>query len=191
MLVEEGPRNWTQGRRRQRLGDPRAGWLRADFDAGLALACESDIVSVEAVDGPPPERVLVELRCTTLVRAGSGAILEARRVLLGVRFSSDYLRCVDRPQDVLTVLEPENIWHPNVLAPAICIGPIDAGTSIVHLIFRAYEVVTYQRFTPVEYNSLNPAACAWARANLQRFPVDPRPLRRRRLPTEGPQAVLR
>ncbi len=163
------------------MSDPRVGWLSADFEAARALARESDILSVAAVDGAPPERVLVELRCRTLTRAGSGAIGEARRVVLGVWFPADYLRRVARPLEILTVLEPQNLWHPNVLPPGICIGPIDAGTSIVELIFRAYEVITYQRFTPVEHNSLNPAACAWARANLARFPVDRRPLKRRRL----------
>jgi hypothetical protein len=79
------------------------------------------------------------------------------------------------------------VWHPNIAvhAPMICIGRIAPGTSLKDLLHRLYEVISYQRYTPNEFDSLNKACCAWARANADRFPTDRRPLKRRALNLEA------
>ena len=53
------------------------------------------------------------------------------------------------------------------------------GTSLVDLLYQAYEVLTYQKFTSREDDALNAVACAWARKHMDRFPVDSRPLKGR------------
>ena len=56
--------------------------------------------------------------------------------------------------------------------------------------YQLFEIITYKRVTMREDDALNPVACAWARRNTHRFPIDPRPLKRRtvefRLCATGP-----
>ena len=86
----------------------------------------------------------------------------------------------------MTWFGPPNVWHPNIAhaAPFICVGRLGPGTPLVDLLYQCYEVLTYFRFNPREDDCLNPAACAWARQNADRFPLDDRPLKRRRIELE-------
>ena len=171
-------------------------FLATQLREGLELCAESDIA--ELVPGPessPPRRYLLHLRCRGL--AGSGANLrEAQRFLLGIQFDDDYLRRV-HPARVLTLLDPLDCFHPNIapvghpiLPPGVvCPGRIHPGMRLVDLIYQAYEILTYNRWSSAD--GLNPDACAWARNNQQIFPLDRRPLRRpkpARAPTQGPAA---
>jgi hypothetical protein len=46
--------------------------------------------------------------------------------------------------------------------------------TLLSLLQQLYQMITWQRFTPREDDALNREACAWARKNMHRFPVDPR-----------------
>jgi ubiquitin-protein ligase len=78
------------------------------------------------------------------------------------------------------------VWHPNVSGdlPLICIGRLAPGTTLVDILYQIYDILTYQKYNPREDDALNKPACAWARANQHRFPIDPRPLKRRTLSLE-------
>jgi hypothetical protein len=156
-----------------------AGFLERQLAEGMALAAESDVLTLLPIGGPLPQRYLADFRCRGLVRLESGAVVEADHFVLGVVFDDNYLRDAD-PFRVLTCLAPPGIYHPNVTpgAPFICVGPVTPGTPLVDLLYRSFEVFTYQRVTMREDNALNVEACAWARRNLHRFPIDDRPLKR-------------
>jgi hypothetical protein len=151
-------------------------FLDRQLEAGLALAASSDLLELRPLGPTPVQRYLVRLRCKGLVRLGSGAVVEADRFEVGVRLPMDYLRRA-HPAEVLTWLHPFNVFHPNILAPLICVGPLAPGTSLVDLIFQVYEVVTYTKVTMREDDALNKDACAWARNHLDRFPTDRRALK--------------
>ena len=155
-----------------------AAFLARQYEEGMALAADSDILDLLPVDGPPVQRYLAGFRCTGLVKAESGAIVEADRFLIGVWFSEQYLRAAD-PFAVLALLEPRRVLHPNVRAPFICAGRLAPGTPLVDLLYRCFEIITYRRVTMREDDALDHEACAWARRNQHRFPVDTRPLKRR------------
>jgi hypothetical protein len=112
-------------------------------------------------------------------------VREAEGFHVGLFFGAEYLRTVN-PFETVALLGPLNTYHPNVAfgAPFICLGHIAPGTPLVDLLYRCYEVLSYQRLTPREDDALNKEACRWARANQQRFPVDRRPLKRRPLALE-------
>jgi len=148
---------------------------RAD---GLALAAQSDLVTLVPLPGTPPQRYLLQLRCKGLVRAATGEIAEADRFLLGIWLPDDYLRHAD-PFRVLTWLEPANVFHPNVRPPFVCIGRLTPRTPLVDIVYRAFELVAYRRVTMREDDALDRDACVWARRNRQHFPIDARPLKRR------------
>ena len=156
-------------------------FLARQMDEGLALARESDLVSLAPL-GARADRYVVELRCTGLVEEGLGRVVEADRFHLGIHFPSSYLRHAD-PFRVLTWLGPRTIWHPNISAsaPVICVGRLAPGTGLVDILYQVFEIVTWNKVTMREDDALNRAACQWARGHRDRFPVDRRPLKRRPL----------
>lgn len=157
-----------------------AAWLERQREDGVALAAASDLLDLAPLEVGPCQRYLAGFRCTGLVRADSGEVAPADRFLLGIWFPDQYLREAD-PFRVLAWIEPRGAFHPNVRAPFICIGHLAPGTPLVDLLYRCFEIVTWNRVTMREDDALDRDACGWARRNQQRFPVDRRPLKRRRV----------
>jgi hypothetical protein len=150
-------------------------FLECEQAAALALAEASDIVSLVPLGTSPASRYLAEFRCKGLVHEGS-EIRTCDRFVIGIAFPEDYCR---RPNAaaLVSLLAPENVWHPNVRFPVICPGMMPAGTGLVDLIFQCYEILTYGEMGMID--PLNEEACRWARTNMHRFPLDRRPLKRR------------
>ena len=155
-------------------------FLERQAAEGAELAAASDLLELEALGRSPAQLYVARFRCKGLVKKPGGEIEEADRFEVGVRFPSDYLRRAE-PSEVLTWLGPPNVWHPNIAhgAPFICVGRLVPGTPLVDLLYQCFEIVTYTKVTMREDDALNPAACAWARENQHRFPLDRRPLKRR------------
>lgn len=153
-------------------------WLERQHADVLALAAASDRFAVLPLAEVPSQSYVVRFDCQTIVRQGNEVKPWHGGCVVGVRFPLDYLRVVPRPGWILSLLSPSNLYHPNVAPPSLCIGRIPPGTSLCELIYQVYEVLTFVKLTPREDDALNREACAWARGNMQRFPVDPRPLRR-------------
>ena len=149
---------------------------------GLALAEASDLLELQPLDGPPTRHYIARFRCKGLVRDAGGEVAEADRFDVGIWFPDDYLRRAE-PFQVLTWLGPRQVFHPNISdkAPVVCIGRLTPGTTLVDILYQLFEVISFNNVTVREDDALNPAACAWARERLDRFPVDRRPLKRRRL----------
>jgi len=155
-------------------------FLERQLAEGMALAEASDLLRLIPLPGDPPRKYIADFRCKGLVKSAAGEIVEAERFVVGIWFADGYLREVD-PCTALTWLEPHTIFHPNVSAggPFICLGRIGPGTSLVELAYRCFELLTYNKVTMREDDALNREACAWARHNLHRIPVDRRALKRR------------
>jgi hypothetical protein len=147
-------------------------FLEAQRREALALAAASDLLEVEPLD---LQRYLVTFRCRGLVRDASGAVREHDCFRVGVFLAEGYLREV-HPAQVLTWLDPAEIFHPNIGPPFVCIGDVAPGTPLVDLIHRCYELISGENVTM--QHGLNEVACAWARRNRERFPVDTRPIKR-------------
>jgi len=159
------------------------GFLRTQFEQGMALATQSDLLDLVPLDPPPlVRRYLAHFHCTGLVRTPSGEIAEAKQFAVGIAFPDEYLRWVE-PSQVLTLLSPRGAFHPNISdrGPFVCVGRMAPGTSLVDLLYQLHEIITYNKATVDERNAFNFDACQWARANAARLPVDRRPLKRRRI----------
>jgi hypothetical protein len=154
-------------------------FLRRQTQDALALAADSDILDLTVLEGTPANRFIAEFRCRGVVRIGN-VVCEADRFLVGIRIPLDYLAVFD-PMQVLTILAPADVYHPNIGAPWICPGHVQPGTPLVSLLHIVYEIITFHRVTMNEREALRPDACAWARENRSALPTDRRPLRRRRL----------
>ncbi len=166
------------------------GFLGRQQEEGLALARSSDLLDLRPLDPPPARHYVAGFCCRGLVRSNDGRIGLAERFELGIWFPSDYLRRAD-PFQVLTWFGPRRVFHPNISdrAPLICIGRLAPGTPIVDILYQCFEVITYRKVTMMEHDSLNRDACAWARRNQGRFPVDSRPLKRRAVSIRAEVAV--
>lgn len=158
-------------------------FLKRQTEEGRALAQASDILDLDCL--PTGQHFIAHYACRGLVKDPSGVVREAKSFHVGVFFGAEYLRTVS-PLETLTLLGPLNTYHPNVAfgAPFICVGRIAPGMPLVDLLYQAYEILSYQKLTPREDDALNRDACRWARANQERFPIDPRPLKRRPLALE-------
>lgn len=170
--------------------DPLLGmFLDRQLEEGMDLAAASDLLDLAPVGPPPVAAYLARFRSTGLVRRGD-AVVEHDDFLVGVRFPDAYLRAFDTAR-VLTWCEPREVWHPNILAPYVCVGRMQPGTPLADLLHQVHEIVTYQNFEVREHDALNHDACAWARRGLRELPVDRRPLRRRLRTGGAPGAPAR
>lgn len=155
-------------------------FLARQYEEGVALADASDLLDLVALDPRRPDRYIARFRCNGLVRNGDGRIEGAGLFALGIWLPPDYLLRAE-PFIVFTWLEPWTVFHPNIRPPLVCPGPIAPGMALVDLLYQCFEIITYTKVTMREDDALNHDACAWARRNLDRFPVDRRPLKRRKL----------
>jgi hypothetical protein len=154
------------------------GFLRRQHEEGMRLAEESDVLNLVPAGVEPADRYMVELRCKGLVRNREGEIVVADQFAAGIWFPADYLRRAD-PLQIVTWLVPFNVFHPNISPPVVCLGRVNPGTSLIEIVYQLHDIVTYNKVTMREDDALNPVACAWARQNVPRFPIDRRPLKRR------------
>ncbi len=167
------------------MNDPvYRGFLKRQYEEGMELAHSSDLIELIpfgplSSESDPPDQYVAVLRCAGLVRNG-GSPVPANLFEVGIWFPSDYLRRVE-PAEVLTWLGPPHVFHPNIRPPYICLGKVSPATSLVELIYRLFDLVTYNEVTMREDDALNLSACAWARDNQDRLPIDRRPLKRRTL----------
>lgn len=154
-----------------------ANFLERQCEEGMALAAASDLLDLRPLDSTPSSAYLARFYCTGLVRC-KGQVVEHDDFLVGIRFPDAYLREFDTAR-VLSWCAPAEIWHPNIRAPFVCAGNMQAATPLVDLLFQLHEIITYHNVEMRENKALNHDACMWARNNLHRFPVDRRPLKRR------------
>lgn len=161
----------------------RESFLIQQREEGLELARSSDLLDLQPIGGPATDKYIATFSCRGLVRSGDGKIRTANLFAVGIYFPPDYQRHAN-VFEVLTWLGPRSIWHPNVhpRTPHICIGWLNPGTSLKDILYQCFDVITYNKYRTVEIDALNHEACAWARRNRSRFPIDRRPLKRAATP---------
>ena len=150
-------------------------FLTEQHTEAMALADASELFELAPCGSPPYQQYIVRFSSRGLVRR-RGEVMEARRFEVGINFPPDYLRFVS-PGEVVALLAPWDVFHPNVRGPLLCLGPIPPGTRLVDLIYQCYELLGYSKVTMTELDALNWEACRWARENQDRFPIEDRPLK--------------
>ena len=140
----------------------------------LALADASDLLELVPID---QQHFVAIFHCRGLVGSANGEVREHDRFTVGIWLPESYLREA-KPAQILTWIDPETVWHPNIQPPYVCLGKIEPGTLLVDLLHRCFELITFENVTMREDDALNRSACAWARRNCERFPVDSRPIKR-------------
>lgn len=155
-------------------------FLEENWRNAKELADSSDILALMPF-GSPPRAVVAQFDAECYIKTPSG--IEVRKgFVVGFRFPDNYLSLAI-PWEVLHVIAPDSLFHPNIRPPAICLGGtgLRPGTELRELLFRVYELVTYQRRSnPAD--PLNTEASAWVRQNWPVRPADTRPLKWRGSP---------
>ena len=160
-----------------------AAFLKRQHDEGMALAEASDLLDLSLFDPfrlGVRDQYIAHFSCTGLIKTPEAAVVEANHFTLGIWFPPSYLV---RAESFVVVkwFEPWTVFHPNIRPPLMCVGRIVPGMPLVDLLYQCFEIITYNKVTMREDDALNREACAWARRNVERFPIDRRPLKRRAL----------
>lgn len=145
--------------------------LSHEFERLLRLHDKSSLFDIVATKGEPPERYLLSFNLKSLVRNEAGKVLvyDAAHIL------EVYCPCGypgDGPR--ILYLQPQEIFHPNILWPLICLNRWVPSMFLDEIALRIASVISYRTFTMDEKESLNKDACAWARSHQERFPIDRR-----------------
>ncbi len=158
---------------------------------GRALASASDLLELEVLDGPPAQHYLARFKCKGFVRSAGGGVEVAERFDVGIWMPDNYQEEFN-PVRVLFWFGPRNVFHPNIAPPLVCPGRAYPGMPLVELLYTLFEMISWRKVRMDETDALTPAACVWARNHRDLFPVDTRPLKRRRdltplapLPADG------
>lgn len=98
---------------------------------------------------------------------------------LGFRYHRRHLACAPEPTELVTVLFPNNVFHPNI-APSgtMCLGHTRPGFSleaIVHQVWGGLNM-NCQFVNTTHGEVLNGRAAEYVRQNLQHFPFSSRGL---------------
>jgi hypothetical protein len=165
--------------RNERESDPiRAGFLRRQYEEGMALAASSDLLQLQPIEGDPPCRYIARFHAKGFVQTPQGIVAHDTWDI-GIWFPADYLRRAVS-YEMLRFLNPPTVWHPNVLFPLICADFGGPATPLVSVLYVSFELLTWHLFATA--SALNPDAAQWARNQpAGRFPTDHRPLKRRNL----------
>ena len=151
--------------------NPRIRRLHADYEGLKEFAARSGIVSIETVEGNPPERYVMHLNCIGIERldkSGKPEFTNSHR--LEVQLHDNY------PSRKPLINMLSKIYHPNISARGtVCIGDTgDHGYApsmkLADLVMRIVEMVRYEN-VGLE-SPFNVEAKKWAAKNMHLFPLD-------------------
>jgi ubiquitin-protein ligase len=153
---------------------PRRRRLWKDYQQLKDLSDNSDLIKIEQTTGNPPEKYVVRFNCRGIASIdGSGNPQYSELHRIGILFPQNYP--LQMPQ--LQWLTP--IFHPNILAQRVCIGPENqwpAAESLDQLCIVLGRMIQYKIYN---LNSvLNQGVPGWVKSHRHMLPVDDRPLRR-------------
>ena len=128
---------------------------------------------------PAEVRAVLLLKTPTLVRLPGQAPVLGGPVVVGFRYHEKWLSQAPVPWEVITILEPFDIFLPSVSpAGGLCLGHPPANfsvESVLHLTWAA--VVVNMRITnTVDWQIFRPEAAAYLRSNKEKFPITRRGL---------------
>jgi hypothetical protein len=118
-------------------------------------------------------RAIVALNTKTLVSDGD-AIRREGPVVLGIRYLERHLGEAPHPMELVTVLAPQGVFHPNIAdSNAVCLGHPAAGIPLDAIFHQVWAAFTFNmravNTRPGEI--VNPAAAVYVRANAHQFPI--------------------
>ena len=145
--------------------NPRLRRLRADQEQISRRFADHPLISIVETHGEPAEKYVIEFQLRGPVPKEGGGITTAGVHRAEVFLTVDYPR---RPPFCRMVTP---VFHPNIDPQKICIGDHwSAGQSLLQLVMRIGEMITYQSYNVK--SPLNGEAAAWAEAHEDQLPFE-------------------
>jgi ubiquitin-protein ligase len=144
---------------------PRLRRLIADHEQVTTAFSNHQRIRVLGTEGNPPEKYTVAFNVTGMVMDPTDASQLSGEHRAEIWLSLDYPR---RPP-FCRMITP--VFHPNIDPQKICIGDHwSAGQSLVELIVRIAEMITYQSYNVK--SPLNAKAAMWAEQHEAELPLE-------------------
>jgi len=119
-------------------------------------------------------RAVVLFHTKTVVKARNGEVTTAGPVVCGIRYHERFLSEAPHPFEVVTILEPRGIFHPNCSATgALCLGHPTAGLTLESILNQVWAGLSLNMkvVDTRPGNIVNREAARWVVANAQLFPL--------------------
>ena len=115
----------------------------------------------------------------TLVKTQDGDVKLVGPVLTGIRYCESFLSKAPVPWEIVTVVFPMPVYHPNVnVGGGLCLGKPPANVPldlILHMTWAAL-VMNTRLVTTTDWQVFNPEAAAYVRSHRDQFPLTERGL---------------
>ncbi len=153
----------------------------------------SPVMSLLSLEDAGDEiRGVVQFETETLVKFPGREAALAGPVVAGIRYHALFQSQAPIPWEIVTLLFPMAIYHPNVSASCgLCLGHPTANVPmdlILHMTWAAI-VLNTRLVTTTDWNVFNPQAAAYVRAHKDRFPLTDRGLLEP-LPSRAPKESI-
>ena len=125
-------------------------------------------------------RALVMFHTKTLVYRPGGKLERAGPIVAGIRYDARFLTEAPDPLEIVTLLEPGFIYHPNVASNGgMCLGHPQPGITMDLILNQVWAGLMFNmKFVNTRPGQIvNPHAAEYVRTNSDRcFPISPRGL---------------
>ena len=124
-------------------------------------------------------RAMVEFDTVTLVRPPGGNVQFRGPVLTGIRYHHRFLSIAPIPWEIVTILSPRAVFHPNVNEQnGLCLWHPQANIPLQQILHTTWAalVLNTRLVNTVDCQVFNHNAAAYVRAEHARFPLTERGL---------------
>lgn len=121
-------------------------------------------------------RTVIQFDTPTLIKPPGKEVKFVGPVLVGLRYHKNFLSQAPIPWEIVSILQPPFIYHPNVnAAGGLCLGKPSANVPIDLILHTTWAalVLNTRLVTTVDWNVFNPAAAAYVRDHKDKFPLVP------------------
>lgn len=119
-------------------------------------------------------RAVILFHAKTVVKGRDGEIALAGPVVCGIRYHERFLSEAPHPMEIVTILEPRGVFHPNCSpSGAMCLGHPTPGLTLESILNQVWAGVNLNMkvVDTRPGNIVNRDAARWVVANAQRFPL--------------------
>jgi len=148
--------------------------LESEYQRLLDIKSRSDLIDVEVIEGIPPKRYRITFKCKgIMLHPDSSKPCITTKHIMEVYLPAKY------PAEPPYIKWMTPIFHPNFSkGGSVCIGVAGKdwapSLNLAWIVEQIADMVTY-RFFNID-DPWNKDAAEWARENIDKFPLDDRPL---------------
>jgi len=132
-----------------------------------------------SADGGSEWRAMFAFDTKVLVKKPDGSIAREGPIVIGVRYHEGFLSEAPHPFEIVTILNPFGVFHPNCdYTGAMCLGHPEAGISMELILNQVWAglMLNMKVANTRPGDIVNPLAAAYVRDRAHEFPITPKGL---------------